>query len=463
MMTETTNTTTDTLSPDLRARRLRRVRGLALVALLASALVALTLDIYGAVTGREDILMWTAIPWIVAVLNGIAYWRAIYRLRTARTLILWSVVGGLAISVVTFGTNMGGMALFLAWTVVLGAMLYGPQMVIITTLISLVVVTLTLVLELLGLSPLVPLDDAFTRWGNFVLAFVYPLAMAGSVYLYADYIQETLVATSKRIEEHVNGVMESAQQQAAMSQQQAAAVQEISATAEELSRTAEQLNEQSRQLDEIAEQTFSIVHNGEKVIDSILSTIHKSAEDTRQLVQQIIHLNEQSQRIGEIVDMMNRISDETHLIALNAAIEAASAGEHGHRFSVIAAEIRRLSEHAIKSGDQIKAIIRDLQQATQSAVMSMETQMAQVEHMEEETRTAQTYLNEMVGAVDLTRTSAHELSNASEDLHSVSQQLAMSLQEMTQTAEALAHSSRMALEAAESLKQVAQTITRSGV
>ncbi len=463
MTQETTGTTSATLAPNIHARRLRRVRGLALVAMIAPALVALALDLYGATVGRRDILIWTLVPWIVAVLNGIAYWRAAYKLRTARALILWSVVGGLAISVIVFGTNLGGMALFLAWTVVLGAMLYGPSMVFIATLISLAVVIITLILELLGIAPLVPLDTNLTRWGNFILAFIYPLAMAGSVYLYADYIQETLLATSKRIEKYVDDLMESAQQQAATSQQQAAAVQEISATAEELSRTAEQLNEHSRQLDEIAGQTFTIVHNGEKVIDDILSTVQKFADDTRKLVQQAIRLNEQSQRIGEIVDMMNRISDETHLIALNAAIEAASAGEHGHRFSVIAAEIRRLSEHAIKSGDQIKAIIRDLQQATQAAVMNMETQMAQVEHMEGEARTAQTYLNEMVGAVDLTRTSAHELSNASEDLHSVSQQLAMSLQEMTQTAEALAHSSHLALEAAKELQQVAQAITRSGV
>ncbi len=463
MMKDTTGVASATLIPDLRARRLRRVRGLALVAVVVSTLVAITMDLYGVAAGRQDILIWTVVPWTVAGLNGLAYWRAAYKLRTARLLILWSVVGGLAISVIAFGTNLGGMALFLAWTVVLGAMLYGPQMVFITTLISLVVVVITLILELLGVAPLVPLDTGVIRWGNFILAFVYPLAMAGSVYLYADYIQDTLMATSKRIAKYVDDLMESAQQQAATSQQQAAAVQEISATAEELSRTAEQLNEHSRQLDEIAEQTFTIVHNGEKVIDDILSTVQKFADDTRQLVQEAIRLNEQSQRIGEIVDMMNRISDETHLIALNAAIEAASAGEHGHRFSVIAAEIRRLSEHAIKSGDQIKAIIRDLQQAAQSAVMNMEAQMAQVDHMEGEARTAQTYLNEMVGAVDLTRTSAHELSHTSEDLHSVSQQLAMSLQEMTQTAESLASSSRLALETAQELQQVAQAITRSGV
>ncbi len=447
----------------IRQRRVRRVRGLAFFAALAPFLAALSIGIFAAIQGRRDILLWTLVPWVVCGINTFAWWWAPIRLRVSRALILWSVFGGLFISVLAFGTHLGGMTLFLAWTIVLAAMLYGPAMAMTMTVLSALAVVFAFIMQLIGLAPWIPMTDDLELWGNFFLGLVYPVAVAGSVYMYADYIQDTLAAAGVHIQKHVDVVVEGAQQQAAAAQQQAASIQEISATAEELSRTAEQIAASSRQLDQVAEHSYERVEQGNQVIRSILDTVQVFADEMHTLVDQVLNLNAHSQRIGEIMDLIGRISDETHLIALNAAIEAASAGEHGQRFAVIAAEIRRLAENAIASGDQIKTLIRDIQQTTQSVVMTMESEMQRVERLEEEARTAGEHLESMVESVEMTRGAASELADASTDLKSVSQQLAQSLHEMSQAAEALAAGSRRNLEAAQGLNEVATTIVTSGV
>ena len=199
------------------------------------------------------------------------------------------------------------------------------------------------------------------------------------------------------------------------------------------------------------------------MVSDILTDIHAFAEHMRELVSQALRLSEHSQRIGEIMDIVNRISDETHLIALNAAIEAASAGEHGHRFSVIAAEIRRLAEHAIKSGDQIKNMVRDLQSTVNMAVMTLEDQVKRVERMEEKARATQHHLGDMIESVEMTRAEARELADMATDIRDVSRQLAMSLHEMSQVAESIAESSQSGLETAQELAEVARTVAQSGV
>ncbi len=447
----------------LRQRRVRRIRGLSIVAMMAALFTAVILAAYAMIRGDQRLLVWSVIPLIVAVMNGIAYWRAPYRLRTSRHIILWSVVGGLGLSVLTFGFMFGTMALFLAWTVVLSAMLFGPQMLIIVTALDVILILITGLLELLGIIPIIPLDAAFIRTGNFILALVYPLAMAGSIHLYADYIQDTLNDIASRLEEEAEAVVGSAQQQASASQELAASVQEISMTAEELSHTAEHISQHSQRLDEIVQQGHEHIQASQEEISQILDIVTRFAEEMRLMSQDVLRLGEQSQKVGEIIDIINRISDETHLIALNAAIEAAGAGEHGKRFAVIAAEIRRLAENSLKSGEQIKALIGDFQHVIDRVVKTLEGEIDFVSHVGEQVQSAHGRLAEIVEFIKITSTSSHDLAKAAADLNNVSQQLAMSLHDLSQAAEEIADTSQHNLETAKALAELAATIARSGV
>ena len=447
----------------IRARRVRRVRGLSTVAAVAALISAFGVGAYGLWSGNQAFILWALVPLLVAILNLVAYWEAPSSLLTARRLIIWSVIGGLGISVIVFGLPFGAMALFLAWTVVLSAMLFGPGMLLTATLISVVVVALTGVLQLWHVVPLIPLDMGFISWGNFILGIVYPVAMAWSVRLYADYIQDTLNDAATRLQEQAEIVVGSAQQQASASQELAAAVQQISATAEELSRTTEQIAAQGLELDSIVDDGYAHIQAGEEEIMSILEALDHFAQEMRGLSQDITNLGQQSQKMGEIVELINRLSDETHLIALNAAIEAAGAGEHGKRFAVIAAEIRRLAENSIKSGEQIKDMVRAFQEVITNVVETIESEIKEVGSVSGRAESARGRLQEMVQAVGSTRQAAHDLANAAEDLRSVSQQLAMSLQDLSQAADEIAENSQHNLETAKVLVDLAASIAKSGV
>ena len=93
----------------------------------------------------------------------------------------------------------------------------------------------------------------------------------------------------------------------------------------------------------------------------------------------MLNLGERSQQIGEIIDLINDLSDETHLLALNAAIEAAGAGEHGRRFAVVAAEVKSLANRALAAAKEVKGVIAEIQQATNAAVLAAEEGGKEVE------------------------------------------------------------------------------------
>ena len=151
------------------------------------------------------------------------------------------------------------------------------------------------------------------------------------------------------------------------------------------------------------------------------------------------------------------------MIALNAAIEAAGAGEHGKRFAVIAAEIRRLAENSLKSGEQIKALVGDFQHVIDRVVKTLEGEIDFVSHVGEQVQSAHGRLAEIVQFIKVTYTSSHDLAKAAADLNNVSQQLAMSLHDLSQAADEIADTSQHNLETAKALAELAATIARSGV
>ncbi|WP_371857218.1 methyl-accepting chemotaxis protein [Pseudomonas sp. Irchel 3F5] len=153
--------------------------------------------------------------------------------------------------------------------------------------------------------------------------------------------------------------------------QVATAMSEMVATVQEVARNAEEASEATRQADSQAKQ-------GNRVVQQALSQIGQLADDIGSSATAVSQLSEESERIGTVMTVINAIAEQTNLLALNAAIEAARAGEAGRGFAVVADEVRGLAQRTQQSTAQIEALIVSLQQGAQKAAEMMHANQQQV-------------------------------------------------------------------------------------
>lgn len=152
----------------------------------------------------------------------------------------------------------------------------------------------------------------------------------------------------------------------------AAAVAETTTTVEELKQTAHIAAEKAKDVMAIAEETLGTVRNSEKTLHVTIEEMNQIQEKMRFISESIVKLSEHSLAIGEIINTVNNLAEQSNLLAVNAAIEAAKAGEQGRSFGVVAQEIRTLAEQSKEATIQVRGILNDIQNATSSAVLATE-------------------------------------------------------------------------------------------
>lgn len=193
---------------------------------------------------------------------------------------------------------------------------------------------------------------------------------ASSEQLSASAEQSTMAA--EQISELAQTAAIGAEKQQSSSEEVLSFMQELAAGLTQIAETSQNVNQDTRS-------AFEATIEGENSVATVVTQmnhIQKSVENSSAI---ICELGERSKEVGHIINIISSISEQTNLLALNAAIEAARAGEHGKGFAVVADEVRKLAEETKISTQQISSIILKIQEETSNAVASMKTGSEQVE------------------------------------------------------------------------------------
>jgi twitching motility protein PilJ len=156
------------------------------------------------------------------------------------------------------------------------------------------------------------------------------------------------------------------------SQQQSREIQDASATVVKMANEITDVSRSASESADVARQSVAAAAQGSTAVENAIKGMHEIREQIQDTSKRIKRLGESSQEIGEITELISDITEQTNVLALNAAIQAASAGEAGRGFSVVAEEVQRLAERSAEAAKQIGALVRTIQTDTHDAVAAME-------------------------------------------------------------------------------------------
>jgi len=206
-------------------------------------------------------------------------------------------------------------------------------------------------------------------------------AIADSVNFAVEQLRELVTGiniTAQTVDESTRETMDTTSRLADASGQQAEQVRVVTDTINEMAESFDAMAEKSRESSEVARRSVAIANNGSIMVQQTIKGMDTIRDQIQETSKRIKRLGESSQEIGDIVELINGIAEQTNILALNAAIQSASAGGAGRGFAVVADEVQRLAERATNATRRIELLVKNIQADTSEAVISMGSTTSEV-------------------------------------------------------------------------------------
>jgi len=273
----------------------------------------------------------------------------------------------------------------------------------------------------------------------------------------SGHIAETgtqLTKSAGNMTENSTETKYSMNQQESKVEQVATAMNEMTATVQEVARHAAEASDAAQDADREAVA-------GSRIVTQVVHAINDLATEVRESATTITSLEQSTEQIGTVLDVIRGVAEQTNLLALNAAIEAARAGEHGRGFAVVADEVRTLASRTQQSTQEIHSMIEKLQEGSKSAVLAMEQSQQKTSKVVDEANRAGEALNTITVAVSRIAEMNTQIATAAEEQSAVSEDINKNVVSISTLAQQAAASAEYTASLSHDLLQVSDSLQQS--
>lgn len=286
-------------------------------------------------------------------------------------------------------------------------------------------------------------------------------ATIGSV----DESMETLIESVRETNASIEDIVASIAEVSANVKKLITEAHDTSAAMQEIDGSIKQVESNSRETTALSEKVGQDAERGRESVQKTIAGINKIRESSQQIDAVIASLEEKTNRIGNILNVIDEIADQTNLLALNAAITAAQAGEQGKAFAVVADEIKQLADRTSRSTREIADLINAVQDESRNAVRAMELGNRSIEAGVELANAAGKALEEIDRSSKLSLARIREISRATNEQSKGSAQVAQAIDRIAQMCEKIGHAmddqrlrSQQIVEAAARMRNIAEQV-----
>ncbi len=253
-----------------------------------------------------------------------------------------------------------------------------------------------------------------------------------------DVLAQQIQRSSIEVASAANSVNEIASELASGSSEQAASVVEITAAMEELARTASMIAENATTQAELAQRAEESGNAGKEAVEEAVQGVEEVRKRIAGIASRAEVLGTRSKEIYRVLDLITEIAQETHILSLNAAIEAAAAGDHWRRFSVVAEEVRRLAQRSQESVDSVRNLLDEFASSIRTTIVATEEGTREASRVLERARAAADAIEALREASGDSARVAREISLATQQQNAASDEVVLTLKEVSHVVQRMA-------------------------